>query len=334
MQKIPSSEITPENIFLNRRRFMVGAGSIAAATALAACVPAGPDAGPPERAAATSAPAQPIDTAGLPDALAYSEPYARAPVDELGDVLNSYEELTNYNNYYEFSTDKGSVYPLSRDFAARPWTVEVSGMVNNPKTYDIDDMIRGFSQEERIYRLRCVEAWSMVIPWVGFSLAELLQEVEPTADARYVKFTSILDPERMPGQKARWIDWPYVEGLTVDEAMNPLTLMSTGAYGKLLDNANGAPLRLVVPWKYGFKSIKGIVKIELTDEMPTSTWMIAAPNEYGFYANVNPTVDHPRWSQATERRIGELSRRDTLMFNGYAEEVAALYDGLDLAANF
>lgn len=336
MTKIHPSEITPEHLFLNRRKFMVGAGLAVGAAALAACAPGLGGSVSSGANAAAPVDVEPADVGleALPDALAYDEPYASAETDELGDALNSYEQITNHNNYYEFTTDKQGVNPLSAGFEAYPWSVEVGGLVNNPKTFGIEELISGYTQEERIYRLRCVEAWSMVIPWVGFQLSDLLKEVDPKAEAQYVKFTSIVRPEQMPGQNQRWIDWPYVEGLRLDEAMHPLTLMATGMYGKLLHNANGAPLRLVVPWKYGFKSIKGIVKIELTSEMPISTWMDQASNEYGFYANVNPEVDHPRWSQATERRIGDFGRRDTLMFNGYADEVASLYEGMDLRANF
>ncbi|MCB9151322.1 MAG: protein-methionine-sulfoxide reductase catalytic subunit MsrP [Caldilineaceae bacterium] len=335
MTKIHSSEITPKHVFLNRRKFMVGAGLTMGAVALAAC---GPGMSSSSASGASAAPVavKPADIGleTLPDALSHDQPYASAETDELGDTLNSYEQITNHNNYYEFTTDKQEVNPLSASFEPYPWTVEVGGLVNNPKTYGLEDLISSFTQEERIYRLRCVEAWSMVIPWVGFQLGDLLKEVDPKSEAKYVKFTSVLRPEQMPGQNARWIDWPYVEGLRIDEAMNPLAIMATGLYGELLPNPDGAPLRLVVPWKYGFKSAKAIVKIELTDEMPVSTWMTQAPNEYGFYANVNPQVDHPRWSQATERRIGEFGRRDTLMFNGYADEVASLYDGMDLRANY
>jgi sulfoxide reductase catalytic subunit YedY len=252
----------------------------------------------------------------------------------LGDELTSYEAITTYNNYYEFSTDKDGPALLSKDFKTTPWTVAVGGMVNNPKTYGVEDLVRKFPPEERIYRLRCVEAWSMVIPWLGFPLSRLLQEVEPTSQAKYVRFETLLDPEQMPGQRSAWYTWPYVEGLRLDEAMHDLTLLVTGLYGKPTLPQNGAPIRLVVPWKYGFKSIKSIVKIDLVEEQPTSLWMAAAPNEYGFYSNVNPDVDHPRWSQATERRIGELSRRDTLPFNGYAEQVADLYKDMDLRANY
>ena len=299
---IPSSEITPKEIFLSRRDILKAAGFTGLAALLAACAPQ----------------------------LASSSEPGAAPVD----VPNSFEDITNYNNYYEFSTDKTSVAGLAEDFKSRPWTVEVGGMVNNPKTYDVDDLIKKFQPEERIYRLRCVEAWSMVIPWMGFSLAKLLADVEPTSRAKYVSFEAVYTPDQMPGQKSSLFPWPYHEGLRLDEAMNDLAILATGLYGDLLPNQSGAPIRLVVPWKYGFKSIKGIVKIELTDEVPATLWSSASPNEYGFYANVNPDVSHPRWSQASERRIGELTRRPTLPFNGYAEQVAYLYEGMDLAKNY
>jgi sulfoxide reductase catalytic subunit YedY len=331
MIKIASSEITPEHVYLNRRKFMVGAGSLAVgALALAGCSVPGGSAN--EAAASAAQPALPLDD--LPPALAHAEPFASAETDELGDPLNAFDEITNYNNYYEFTTDKEGVARLSKDFVTRPWEVVVGGLVNNPKTFDIDDLLKQFTQEERIYRLRCVEAWSMVIPWVGFPVAELLKQVDPKPEAKYVKFTSVMRPEQMPGQRTRMLEWPYVEGLRMDEAMNPLAIFATGMYGKLLTPPNGAPFRLIVPWKYGFKGIKGIVQIDLVEEMPQSTWMLANGYEYGFYANVNPQVNHPRWSQASERRIGELGRRDTLMFNGYAEEVASLYEGMDLRANY
>jgi sulfoxide reductase catalytic subunit YedY len=249
-------------------------------------------------------------------------------VDELGDSLTSYVDVTNFNNFYEFTTDKTAVADLVGNFRTSPWKVEVGGLVHNPKTYDIDEL-RQFEHEERIYRLRCVEGWSMVIPWNGFPLARLLEDVEPMGDAKYVRFETLVDPEQMPGQNSPWYTWPYVEGLRIDEAMHNLTLMATGLYGQDLPVQNGAPIRLVVPWKYGFKSIKSIVKIDLVSEQPTSLWMDAAPNEYGFYANVNPEVPHPRWSQATERRIGEIGRRETLLFNGYTDEVASLYPDLN-----
>jgi sulfoxide reductase catalytic subunit YedY len=328
MVEISRSEITPEHIFMNRRKFMIGAGSALTVAALAACN--SPEA--PAAAVAAAAPAVPLDE--LPESLAHPEPFAGASADELGDALNAYEEITNYNNFYEFSLDKQAVAQLSPNFITRPWDVTISGLVNKPMTLSIEDIVKNFDQEERIYRLRCVEAWSMVIPWVGFPMSKLLQEVEPTAEAKYVKFTTIMDPEQMPGQNSAILDWPYVEGLRLDEAMNDLAIFATGMYGKLLTPPNGAPFRIIVPWKYGFKSIKSIVSIELVSEMPRSTWMKAASNEYGFYANVNPEVNHPRWSQATERRIGETGRRNTLMFNGYADEVAYLYEGMDLAENF
>jgi sulfoxide reductase catalytic subunit YedY len=309
--KLKSSEITPEHIYISRRKFMVGIGALAtSAVVLSAC-------GGQESGSITSS------TGGEAAA-------ASAKTDELGDTLTPFEVVTNYNNYYEFTTSKEGVAGMAQNFKTSPWQVEVGGLVNNPKTYGIDDLQTKFGEEERIYRLRCVEGWSMVIPWLGFSLAKLLKEVEPTSKAKYVRFESIYDPEQMPGQNSIWYTWPYVEGLRLDEAMNDLTLISTGLYGKHLLPQNGAPLRLVAPWKYGFKSIKAIVKIDLVEEMPVSLWMAAAPHEYGFYANVNPDVPHPRWSQATERRIGEFGRRDTLPFNGYAEEVAQLYKDMDL----
>lgn len=335
MTKISSSEITPEHVYLSRRKFMVGAGSLAAgALALSAC------AGMPEltanvgEAGTVTEGVQRLQPVDAPAPLSNEEPFASVNTDELGDPLNSFEQITNYNNFYEFSLDKSAVNPLSKDFNTLPWDIEVTGLVNNPKTFGMEDILK-FTQEERIYRLRCVEAWSMVIPWVGFPISALLNEVDPKSEAKYVRFETVLRPEEMPGQRGRTsIDYPYVEGLRMDEAMHPLAIFATGMYGKPLVPANGAPFRLVVPWKYGFKSIKSIVKIELTDEMPVSTWMKAAPREYGFYANVNPEVNHPRWSQATERRIGESGRRDTLLFNGYAEEVASLYADMDLRENF
>ncbi len=319
MIPIKSSEITPEHVFKNRRQFMKGLGAAAiGAVALAACATP-PVATPTATGSDVKSPGTGGTTSG------------GQLTDELGDPANTYEQITTYNNYYEFDTDKQAVARLAANFPTSPWTVQVGGLVRNPKTYGVEDILKAFDQEERIYRLRCVEAWSMVIPWQGFPLARLLAEVEPTADAKYVRFEAVLDPENMPGQRGRWFDWPYVEGLRLDEAMNDLAILATGLYGKPMPAQNGAPIRLVVPWKYGFKSIKGIVKIDLVAEQPTSLWMAAAPNEYGFYANVNPGVSHPRWSQASERRIGESGRRRTLPFNGYAEEVAGLYEGMDLA---
>ncbi len=257
-----------------------------------------------------------------------------ADADELGDALTSYDAVTNYNNYYEFTTDKEGVAGLAREFTTAPWTLTVGGLVNTPKTYAFEDIQKRFPAEERIYRLRCVEGWSMVIPWLGFPLARLLDEVQPASNAKYVRFETVMRPEEMPGQRDSYFVWPYVEGLRLDEAMHPLALLSTGLYGNQLLPQNGAPIRLVVPWKYGFKSIKSIVKIDLVEEQPTSLWMAAAPNEYGFYSNVNPDVPHPRWSQSSERRIGETSRRPTLPFNGYFDEVSSLYSGMDLIANY
>lgn len=310
-----SSEITPKSLYLSRRDFLKAAGIVTGTALLAACAP-----NVSEQAAGPSSEAPAPSSAGK--------------TDELGDPLNSFEEITNYNNFYEFSTDKQAVARLAQDFQTEPWTVEVSGLVNNPKTYGIEDLLKLFPQEERIYRLRCVEAWSMVIPWNGFPLAALLKEVEPTSNATYVRFESIYDPSQMPGQKSPFYSWPYQEGLRMDEAMNDLAILATGLYGEMMPNQDGAPIRLVVPWKYGFKSIKSIVKIELVDYQPDTLWRNAAPGEYGFYSNVNPNVPHPRWSQASERRIGELGRRPTLMFNGYADQVAYLYEGMDLVKNY
>lgn len=316
MKEIKSSEITPEHIYINRREFIKSMGIVSAgALLLAAC-------------------GGESETNKTPTQAISNNPTSMPSEDELGDPLTSYEAITNYNNYYEFSMDKEAVAGMAKDFVTSPWQVEIGGLVNNPKTYDIDDLLKKYTQQERIYRLRCVEAWSMVIPWIGFPLAEILNEVEPDSKAKFVRFETLYDPNQMPGQKSRWYNWPYVEGLRLDEAMNDLTILATGIYGKSLTPQNGAPIRLVVPWKYGFKSIKSIVKIDLVEEMPVSLWMAAAPQEYGFYANVNPNVNHPRWSQASERRIGESGRRETLMFNGYSDEVSYLYDGMDLKVNY
>ena len=327
MVKIKSSDITPEQTYLNRRQFVKFGGVVAGAVALAAC-----SRQDPEKIGSSASPASAVDN----DATASVDSIAGASTsfDELGDPLNSFEDITNFNNYYEFTTDKQKVARLSQNFVTRPWTVEVGGFVRNPKVYEIDEIINKFTNEERVYRMRCVEAWSMVIPWLGFPLNKLLDEVEPTSNAKYVRLETLNDPDQMPGLKSPWYQWPYIEGLRLDEAMHDLTILSTGLYGQALLPQNGAPLRLVVPWKYGFKSIKSIVKIDLVDEMPSSLWMAAAPNEYGFFANVNPEVDHPRWSQSSERRIGESGRRETLMFNGYVDEVAQLYDGMDLSVYY
>ncbi len=312
---IPSSEITPEPLYKSRREFMKYAALAGAGALLAACGVT-PD---PNDLENSNVDAGTDSTTVLKD--------------ELGDPANTYKQIANYNNYYEFTVDKEQVAPMAADFPTSPWQVEVSGLVNRPKTYAIEDILK-FPQEERIYRLRCVEGWSMVIPWLGFPLAKLLNEVEPMGSAKYVKFTSIYDPDNMPGQRSSFYPYPYTEGLRLDEALNDLTLMVTGLYGKTIPTQNGAPFRLAVPWKYGFKSAKAIVKIELVEEMPTTFWSTIAPDEYGFYANVNPEVSHPRWSQATERRIGESGRRDTLLFNGYAGQVSSLYTGLDLRKNY
>ncbi len=310
---IHSSEITPKDAYLSRRDFIKAATVATGAALLAACAPSA-------KATEISPNAEPVPTSGA--------------TDELGDPVNSYEDITHYNNYYEFTVDKQGVAGLVGDFKSTPWTVEVGGLVNKPKTFGVEDLLKLFPQEERIYRLRCVEAWSMVIPWTGFTLASLLNMVEPTSDAKYVRFETVYRPEEMPGQKSPFYPWPYQEGLRLDEAMNDLAILATGIYGEPIASQNGAPIRLVVPWKYGFKSIKSIIKIELVTEKPATLWNDIAPNEYGFYANVNPDVDHPRWSQASERRIGELSRRPTIPFNGYGEQVAALYKGMSLTANY
>jgi len=245
-----------------------------------------------------------------------------------------YNDITNYNNFYEFGTDKYDPARLAQSLQVKPWTVEVSGLVQKPQTLDIDSILKSFPLEERIYRHRCVEGWSMVIPWVGFPLTAFLKRLNPLGSARYVQFTTRYDPKQMPGQRYGVLDWPYVEGLRIDEAMHPLALLAVGLYGEELPKQDGAPIRLVVPWKYGFKSIKSIVKIKLVEKEPVTTWSAAAPSEYGFYSNVNPDVDHPRWSQKTERRIGEFYKRPTLLFNGYGDQVAGLYTGMDLRKNF
>jgi sulfoxide reductase catalytic subunit YedY len=310
---VKSSEITPYSLYLSRRDFLKAAGIVTGSALLAACAPEATETAAPEG----EAPVLPTGKA-----------------DEFGDPANSFQDITNYNNFYEFSTDKEAVNPLSKEFNIAPWTVEVYGLVNNPKTYGVEDLLSKFPQEERIYRLRCVEAWSMVIPWTGFPLASLLNEVEPTSDAKFVRFETVYRPDEMPGQKSPFYPWPYQEGLRLDEAMHDLTILATSLYGQPMPNPNGAPIRLVVPWKYGFKSIKSIVKIELVAEQPATLWNTVGANEYGFYSNVNPERPHPRWSQASERRIGELGRRPTLMFNGYAEQVASLYEGMDLIENY
>jgi len=302
--KIAESEVTPYEVYLNRRKFIGQAGRAALLAAVAPGALVG------------------CDFTG--------EEAAAAVVGGQDDPLTPYEDVTQYNNFYEFGTGKADPARNAGDFETRPWTVKVDGHCERPGDYGIEDIVGRFPSEERIYRLRCVEAWSMVIPWMGFSLKDLLTWVGPTTRAKYVEFTTLYDPDQMPGQRRAVLEWPYVEGLRLDEAMNPLTLLATGVYGKNLPNQNGAPLRLVVPWKYGFKSIKSIVRIRLVEDMPGTSWNRILPKEYGFFANVNPEVDHPRWSQARERRIGEVRRRPTLMFNGYADQVASLYGGMDL----
>ena len=308
-------EITPESVYRNRRKFLKAMGLLGAGALLAACSPVTPS-NPSSDSNPNESPLMDLKTT--------------AQADELGDPLNTFEEITNYNNYYEFSTSKERVASLAQDFRTSPWQVRVDGLVSNPKTYTIEEILEKFPQQERVYRLRCVEAWSMVIPWNGFPLAQLLNEVEPKPEATHVRFVTIYDPDQMPGQKSRQYPWPYQEGLRLDEARHDLTILATGLYGEPLPPQDGAPLRVVVPWKYGFKSIKSIVKIELVDHQPDTLWSTIAPNEYGFYSNVNPEVSHPRWSQASERRIGESGRRATLPFNGYAEQVASLYNGMNL----
>ena len=305
---IPSSEITPEPLYLNRRAFISRVTGVAAGAALGGSLLGACDANAEEAAGEASAPQ--------------------------ADSPTSYEDITTYNNFYEFGTDKDDPARNATRFRTRPWSVTVDGAVRRPATYALDDLLRGITPEERVYRMRCVEAWSMVIPWQGIPLAALIRKLEPTPTARYVAFTTLLDPEQMPGQRRPVLRWPYVEGLRMDEAMHPLTILATGIYERPLLGQNGAPLRLVVPWKYGFKGIKSIVRISFVERQPPTTWNISAPNEYGFYANVNPDVDHPRWSQARERRIGELRMRRTLPFNGYADQVASLYSGMDLRRNF
>ncbi|MDQ3133047.1 MAG: protein-methionine-sulfoxide reductase catalytic subunit MsrP [Acidobacteriota bacterium] len=327
--EIKSSEITPENVYLNRRNFM-RAGLLAGTTLATAGVYRLFNQPPPKE----------VETAQIQD--------IKQPTDyKIEEKLTSFEDVTNYNNYYEFSTSKTAVARNAEDFITRPWTIEVGGLVQKPGVFDIEKLLK-YEQEERIYRFRCVEGWSMVIPWVGFPLKKILDAVEPLGTAKYVAFQTFYggaNPENpqvklpegrnsMQSSFAAGIELPYVEGLRLDEAVHPLTILSTGLYGKQLPNQNGAPIRLVVPWKYGFKSIKSIVRITLTDSEPPITWNIAAPDEYGFYSNVNPNVAHPRWSQATEKRIGEFPRRETLMFNGYADQVASLYEGMDLKKFF
>ncbi len=310
-EPIKSSEITDESVYLNRRNFISTTSKAALAIASGLTLP--------ELARLNEAEAALV--LGNISKSKYVLDEEKTPL----------KDITRYNNFYEFSTDKEGPALLSKNFKTEPWTLRIDGEVKNPASYQLEDFIKPYKLEERVYRLRCVEAWSMVIPWVGFSFSEVIKKVEPTSNAKFVEFTTLYDPEQMPGQKRQVLPWPYVEGLRMDEAAHPLTILSVGLYGKVLPNQNGAPIRLVVPWKYGFKNIKSIVRIRFTEKQPKTTWNIAGPREYGFYANVNPEVDHPRWSQARERRIGDFFKRKTLMFNGYAEEVASLYSGMDLS---
>ncbi|MEQ1662286.1 MAG: protein-methionine-sulfoxide reductase catalytic subunit MsrP [Thiobacillus sp.] len=304
---IPASEITPPEVYRERRRFMQGMAALAGGTLLGQA------------------------DEGVAGARLMG---VRASAYRLNEEKTPLKDVTTYNNFYEFGIDKADPAERAGSLKTRPWTVAVEGAVKHAKTWDIDSLLKLAPLEERVYRLRCVEGWSMVIPWVGFPLAEILRRAEPTGNAKFVEFVSLHDPKQMPGQRSGVLDWPYIEGLRLDEAMHPLTLMAMGLYGEVLPNQNGAPIRLVVPWKYGFKSAKSIVKIRLVDKQPLTAWMKATPDEYGFYSNVNPKVDHPRWSQARERRIGEFFKRDTLMFNGYGDQVAQLYRGMDLKRYF
>ena len=301
------SEITPPEVYRERRRFMQGMGALVAGAALGIA---------PDAQAGTK-------LAGV-----------RASQYKLNEDQTSYKSVTTYNNFYEFGTGKDDPAERSGTLRTRPWTVAVEGEVSKPSVYDIDTLLKLAPLEERVYRMRCVEGWSMVIPWVGFPLHEIIRRAGPTGNAKYVEFVTLHDRRQMPGQRSRVLDWPYIEGLRMDEAMHPLTLMAVGLYGEVLPNQNGAPIRLVVPWKYGFKSAKSIVKIRFVEKQPLTAWMKATPSEYGFYSNVNPDVDHPRWSQSRERRIGEFFKRDTLMFNGYGDQVAQMYRGMDLKKYF
>ena len=305
--EIPESEVTPESLYLRRREFIKTGGLIGGALLLS-----------PLAAAQAS--------------IAIGD-YRKEAV-SLDEEITTEEDATSYNNFYEFGTGKEDPQQNSQRFQTDDWKIVVSGECEKPGTYDLEELVKPFPVEERIYRLRCVEAWSMVIPWLGIPLGSILNTMQPTSKAKYVAFKTLHDPVRMPGQQRSVLDWPYREGLTIAEAMHPLTILSVGMYGKTMPNQNGAPIRLVVPWKYGFKSIKSIVGIEFTEEQPQTSWNMASAREYGFYSNVNPEVSHPRWSQKRERRIGDIFKRDTLMFNGYGEEVAALYDNLDLTVNF
>jgi methionine sulfoxide reductase catalytic subunit len=314
-EDIRSSEITPKSLYLNRRKFLAGA----AMTGVAAATGAG--------LRGILSPTSTVLAAGKIDGIKKS-PLSTA------ETITPFKDVTHYNNYYEFSTAKDEPADLAKNFRTRPWKVKIDGLVDKKQELDVDAILKMASPEERIYRHRCVEGWSIVVPWVGFSLSELIKRANPLGKAKFVEFTTLLDMTQMPGQRRQVLQWPYVEGLRMDEAMNPLALLCFGMYGEDLPNQDGAPLRLVVPWKYGFKSAKAIVRIRFTDKQPLNSWNLSAPQEYGFYSNVNPNVDHPRWSQAKERRLGEFYKRPTLMFNGYGDQVASLYSGMDLKKNF
>jgi sulfoxide reductase catalytic subunit YedY len=309
---IQPSEITDETLHRERREFIRAASALGVAGGLAA---AG------------------LFSAGTARAATRLANLGKSPLSTT-EFATPYKDVTTYNNFYEFGTDKGDPAANAGSLQTRPWTVKIEGEVNKPGTYGIEALLKLAPLEERIYRMRCVEGWSMVIPWAGYPLSDLIRLVQPRGNAKYVEFLTLLDPVQMPGQKSPVLKWPYVEGLRMDEAMHPLTLLTFGLYGEVLPNQNGAPVRIVVPWKYGFKSGKSIVAIRFTETQPKTSWELAGPREYGFYSNVNPKVDHPRWSQARERRIGEFRKRDTLMFNGYGDQVASLYAGMDLKKNF
>jgi methionine sulfoxide reductase catalytic subunit len=319
--KITAREVTDPAVYFNRRKF-IQTGILAASAVATGAVYRRLN--HPATGAIQTARIEGLTAAATNDAGGF----------RVAEAETSLQDITHYNNFYEFSTDKEGVAAAAANFETKGWQVSVEGLVRKPKIFDLAELLKISPPEERIYRMRCVEGWSMVIPWAGFSLSKLLDAVEPLDDAKFVAFETLLDPRRMPGQRSDVLNWPYIEGLRMDEAMHPLTLLASGIYGRALPPQDGAPIRLVTPWKYGFKGIKSIVKIKLVATQPRTTWSEAAPNEYGFYANVNPQVDHPRWSQATEQRIGESGRRATLMFNGYAEQVGHLYAGMDLRANF
>lgn len=319
-----ASDITPESIYRNRRHFLQKLAHMTITTAIGMAAPLLSEAkGINPATSPASNPPPPTD---FPDP-------TKSPL-STDEALTPFDTITNYSNFYEFGTRKTDPKAHAQELITSPWSVMVVGAVEKPGMLNMEDILKHFSLEERIYRLRCVEGWSMVIPWIGFPLSQLLKRFQPTAKAKYVQFTSLHDPVQMPGQKRHVLNWPYVEGLRMDEAMHPLTILSVGLYGRLLPNENGAPIRLVVPWKYGFKSIKSIVKISLVEQQPLTSWVESDASEYGFYANVNPQVDHPRWRQNKERRLGDLTKQETLMFNGYAEQVASLYTGMDLKKQF